>query len=74
MRPAALFDGPMTQALERLGMLWKQGEEGIYVEHMATHICIEAINQLRLLIPEAKSDAPVALGGLPLVIPLSFLA
>lgn len=63
MMPSDLFDGPMAEALERLGTLWKQGEEGIYLEHLATTICIEAINQLRLLIPAAKGDAPVALGG-----------
>lgn len=58
-----LFDGPMAEALSRLGELWKHGEEGIYIEHMATTICLEALNQLRGLIPPAGRDAPVALGG-----------
>lgn len=60
---ATLFDEPMTEALEQLGTLWEEGEEGIYMEHMATQICIEAINQLRLLVPVAKPGARVAVGG-----------
>lgn len=62
---AALFDGPMAEALAKLGALWEHGVEGIYVEHMATNICIESINQVRLLIPPAGPGAPVALGGAP---------
>lgn len=65
LAPAALFDGPMAEALRRLGALWHQSEEGIYLEHMATSICIEAVNQLRLLMPSVSAGAPVALGGSP---------
>ena len=63
--PAEVFDGPLAEALERLGKLWEHGEEGIYAEHMATVLCIEAVSQIRLLIPPAPADAPVALGGAP---------
>lgn len=62
---AGLFDGPVAEALARLGVLWQESDEGIYVEHMATNICIEAINQVRLLMPPPADDAPVALGGAP---------
>ncbi len=60
-----LFDGPLAAALTRFGEQWKHGEEGIYLEHMATNVCIEAINQIRTLIPPAGPDAPLALGGSP---------
>lgn len=62
---ADLFDGPMAEALAELGELWKHGTEGIYAEHMATTICIEAINQVRLLIPPPGDDVPRAVGGAP---------
>lgn len=63
--PAELFDGPVAEALARIGTLWKEGEAGIYVEHMATGICIEAVNQIRLLMPPPGPEAPVALGAAP---------
>ncbi len=62
---ARLFDGPMAEALAALGTLWQQGEEGIYLEHLATHICIEALNHLRILMPKPPQNAPVALGSAP---------
>lgn len=62
---AALFDGPVAEAMARMGEAWSQGDVGVYVEHIATNICIEAVNQLRLLLPPVPSDAPVALGGAP---------
>ncbi|MEX2400876.1 MAG: helix-turn-helix domain-containing protein, partial [Rhodothermales bacterium] len=58
-----LYDGPVAGALQRLGELWRHGEEGIFVEHVATSICIEAVNEIRLLLPPPVDGAPVALGG-----------
>ncbi|MDX1547804.1 MAG: MerR family DNA-binding transcriptional regulator [Rhodothermales bacterium] len=63
--PAALFDGPIAGALERLGRRWLEDERGIYEEHVATATCLEAVNQLRLLVPPPEDGAPVALGGAP---------
>ena len=62
---ATLFDGPLAGALRRLGTLWHENDAGIFVEHTATSTCIEAINQVRLLIPTPPEQAPVALGGAP---------
>lgn len=63
--PAELLDGPLWQALERIGVLWEHGEQGIFEEHQATTICIEAVSQLRRLIPGPPPGSPVALGGKP---------
>lgn len=63
--PADLFDGPLAEAFEVLGELWKEDDCGIYLEHQATQICIEAVNNMRMLISPTPSDAPVALGGAP---------
>jgi len=61
---AEICDGPLQGALDRIGRLWLKGTEGILVEHRATDICIQALNQLRILIPSERA-APVAIGGAP---------
>lgn len=61
--PAALFDGPVAASLHRLGELWKTEQDGIFREHRATSVCLEAVSQLGLLIPPPPDDAPLALGG-----------
>ena len=62
---AALFDGPVRSAMERIGQLWQHEPRGIMVEHRATAICIESIAQLRGLLPVVHDDAPLAVGGAP---------
>ncbi len=60
---AGLWDGPIAEALRLVGELWQEGEEGIFLEHRATALCIEALNQVRLLIPPPREEATRALGG-----------
>ena len=74
-RPLAwLFDGPIRQAMHRLGELWQHNEMGVLIEHRATDLCISAINQLRELVhnqdmaqePSGNPPPPtrlLALGG-----------
>lgn len=62
---ARFLDGPLAHALERIGMLWLDDERGIYQEHIATTICLEALSEVRLLMPAPADGAPVALGGTP---------
>ena len=61
----ALFDGPVRNAFDRLGELWKHDEQGILTEHRATEICIEAIAMLRSALPPVDENAPLAMGGAP---------
>ena len=61
----ALFDGPVAQAMHRVGELWKHTERGILVEHRATEICVGAIAELRGFLPAVGKSAPLALGGSP---------
>ncbi len=61
---AQIVDGPLRLAMERLGELWRREEPGIYREHRATDIAIQAVNRLRLL-QEVPADAPRAVGGAP---------
>ncbi|KAB2962280.1 MAG: helix-turn-helix domain-containing protein [Thermoanaerobaculia bacterium] len=61
---AAIVDGPVRAALERIGMLWHERADGVFCEHRATEFCAQALHQLRLLlVPPA--GAPLALGAAP---------
>jgi excisionase family DNA binding protein len=62
---AAICDGLMRFALERIGTLWHDGPAGISVEHRATDTCVRALAELRALFAPAAFDAPVAIGGAP---------
>jgi len=71
---ASICDGPIRSAMTRIGEKWQHGQEGIFIEHRATDICLQALSVLRSLItrppdPVALNpddDArPVALGAAP---------
>ncbi len=66
---AALFDSPITDALSRIGDIWKTDQRGIYLEHGATTAFVEVISQLAALIGVPDDRAPLALGGAPIVDP-----
>ena len=61
---ADIGDGPVREALQRLGEIWRHEPQGVFIEHRATDICIQAINQLRMVV-EIPDDGPVAVGGAP---------
>ncbi len=61
---AEIADGPIREAMEELGKLWQHDSAGVYVEHRATDICIQAVEQLRLLV-EPQGGGAVAIGGGP---------
>lgn len=61
---AAIIDGPLRQALETIGELWQLTPDGIFVEHRATDICIEALTLLKGTFSH-ESQGPLALGGAP---------
>ena len=62
---AALFDGPVRSAMDRVGQLWQHEPRGIIVEHRATGICVETIAELRGLLPIVDERSPLAIGGAP---------
>lgn len=63
--PAVLFDGPVVEAMARIGEVWLSDKKGIFVEHRATTAVNNIIAQLATLQPEAPDDRPLALGGSP---------
>jgi methanogenic corrinoid protein MtbC1 len=62
---ASLADGPIRDAMQALGELWHHDDTGVFVEHRATDACLQAIAQLRGMLPEISPRAPCALGGSP---------
>lgn len=63
-RVADIVDGPLQAAMAQLGELWQERPDGVFVEHRATAICIEAVSRLRTLLPVADGS-PAAVGGAP---------
>lgn len=59
----SVFDGMIRLAMERLGELWQHRDDGIFIEHRATDICLHVLNRLRSLLPPTEPDAPHAIGG-----------
>jgi methanogenic corrinoid protein MtbC1 len=62
---AALVDGPLRAAMQRMGDLWRHEDAGILVEHRATEIVLETLAHLRTILPAGNVRAPVAVGGSP---------
>ncbi len=60
-----ILDGPVRGAMQRIGDLWQHGPEGVFVEHRASDIVLQALGQLRMLLPAPGPAAPRALGGAP---------
>lgn len=59
---AQLADGPIRNAMNALGEMWREGPEGIFVEHRATEICSQLLRDLRSLVLPQQPVAR-ALGG-----------
>ncbi len=60
-RVAALCDGPIRQALARIGERWRGTDDGIFIEHRATEICAQALAAVRVTLD--PGEGPVAVGG-----------
>ncbi len=61
---ASIIDGPLREALERIGERWLHAADGILLEHRATDICLRWLSQIRGMLTPVD-DAPLALGGAP---------
>ncbi|MEO0476954.1 MAG: hypothetical protein AAF085_13430 [Planctomycetota bacterium] len=60
-----IIDGPMRQAMQRIGELWHGNPDGIGIEHRATDICIRTLGYMHSLIKPPIPNAPIAIGGAP---------
>lgn len=61
---AEIVDGPLEYAMARIGEAWVENDSGIFWEHRATQIAIEALARLRLALPSG-SGGVAAVGGAP---------
>ncbi|MBE7559532.1 B12-binding domain-containing protein [bacterium] len=62
---AAICDNLIAPAMERIGELWKDSDEGILLEHRATDLCVQALSRLRGILPRPRRTDPLAIGGAP---------
>ena len=61
---AEIFDDVLAPAMSRVGELWSDRDDGIFLEHRATTHCLQAIHQLHASI-EVPSNAIAAVGAAP---------
>ena len=62
---ASICDQAIGSAIASLGELWPNDNKAIFLEHRATLLCVRALCQLRLSIPDPDEGAPTAMGGAP---------
>lgn len=62
---AEICDGPIHHAMAQLGTLWQNQDDGIFIEHRASDICMQALQELRLTFASEIDNAAVAVGGAP---------
>lgn len=60
---ATVCDGAITHSMHRMGELWRHREDGIGLEHQATNICVEAMHQIRVMLPPLPEQPLTAVGG-----------
>lgn len=61
---AQLVDGPLVQAMTRIGELWRSRPQGVLMEHRATEVAIRAMVRLGALL-RPPAAGPVSVGGAP---------
>jgi len=62
---AEVCDGPIYDAMLAIGDRWPDDKRSIFIEHRATLLCVQALCQIRMSIPEPTENAPKAIGGAP---------
>jgi len=60
-----LFDEIIAPAFAKIGDKWECGDIEVYHERRACEICLTVLREMRDLVPEADSSAPLAIGGAP---------
>ena len=59
---ATIADDLIRPAMQRIGERWQHSDAGIFIEHRATDICVQGVQQLRAVL-DVDESAPVAVGG-----------
>ncbi len=64
---AALADKFIGNTFHEVGQLWDCGVVEVYQERRGCEVCSRVLYELRRLVPKAPPNAPVALGGSPVM-------
>lgn len=59
-----LCDDVIGPTMHRIGLIWRDREDGIFLEHRATDMCLHALHHVQTLIA-VDDGAPAAVGGAP---------
>ncbi|MEZ5332564.1 MAG: B12-binding domain-containing protein [Thermoanaerobaculia bacterium] len=62
--PAWIVDHPLREAMTRIGCLWREGIDGVVVEHRATEMALQGLNALRACLPPPEGKTLAVGGGL----------
>ncbi len=65
VRVSRVFDTVVASAFQRLGGGWECGDVEVYQERRGCGLCLRVLDELRAVIPAAKANAPLAIGGTP---------
>jgi len=60
---AEVCDGPVREALTRIGEIWLKRDDGVMIEHRATLICSEILSRVEVDFAPAPTTGPSAVGG-----------
>lgn len=60
-----ICDGPVFTAMGKIGLLFPDDKRSIFIEHRAIVICLQALMQLKTLMPVVNQNAPKAICGAP---------
>ena len=60
---AEIFDRVICPVFVEIGEMWESGRIDVYQERMATQTCYQSLMQMRSIIPEVSTTAPVAIGA-----------
>jgi excisionase family DNA binding protein len=60
---ASVADDLLAPTFHSIGALWQCGDVDVYQERRGCEICIRLIHELRRLVQEPMSTAPLAMGG-----------
>ena len=61
----SLADDLLCPTFRSIGQLWREGTIDVYQERLACEICQRIVLELRWLLPEPSTTAPLAMGGSP---------
>lgn len=64
-RLSLIGDSVLAPAFQQIGQLWECGKVEVYRERLACRICARVIDEIRRLIVQPSTEAPLALGATP---------